>query len=256
MHSSTGCGMKIGIVSPYAINRKALCSWLSSFPEISVVVELDDIAGDLEPAKKSGLNLLLLDALTPTADLEMVSRMRRMLPQTKILLLSERVDEEFELRAIKAGAWGCLPKTAQPIMLAKALKSVEQGELWVSHRMASRLIEEFVQTQDKEKDSAALTQREWEVLSLVAQGYRNKEIGSRLFVSESTIKTHLYAIYQKLQVANRLEAVLYYYRYANRSNGTVPAGSAAVLPRAEQQGKPLPNLNQARPARVAAKLAL
>ncbi len=237
--------MKIGVVSPYAISREALCSWLSSLPDISVVVKLEDLVGDLESVKKSPPSLLLLDALTPTADLEMVSRIRKMLPQTKILLLCERVDEEFELRAIKAGARGCLSKSAQPIMLAKALKSVEQGELWVSHRMASQLIEEFVQMQDKEKDSAALTQREWEVLSLVAQGYRNKEIGSRLFVSESTIKTHLYAIYQKLQVANRLEAVLYYYRYSNRSHGTISAGSAAALPRAEQQRKALPNLNQA-----------
>ncbi len=237
--------MKIGVVSPYAISRKALCSWLSSFPEISVVVELEDIAGDLEPAKKLGLSPLLLDALTPTADLEMVSRMRKMLPQTRVLLVSDRVDEEFELRAIKAGARGCLPKTAQPIMLVRGLKCVEQGELWVNNRMASRLIDEFVHIQDKEKDSTALTQREWQVLSLVSQGYRNKEIGSRLFVSESTIKTHLYAIYQNLQVANRLEAVLYYYRYSNRSRGTVSAASAALLPQAEQEGKALPNPNQA-----------
>jgi DNA-binding NarL/FixJ family response regulator len=237
--------MKIGIVSPYPISRRALCSWLSSLPDTSVVVELDDLVGDLETIKKSLPSLLLLYALAPSADLDAVSRVRKMLPQTKILILSDRVDEEFELRAIKAGAWGCLSKTSQPIMLEKALRSVEQGELWVSHRMASRLIEDFVRTQDKEKDPAALTRREWEVLSLAAQGYRNKEIGSRLFVSESTIKTHLYAIYQKLQVANRLEAVLYYYRYSNRGSNGLSARSATVLPQAEQEGKVLPKLNRA-----------
>ena len=248
--------MKIGVVSPYAISRKALCSWLSSFPEIGAVVELQDLVGDLESLRKSPPSLLLLDALTPSADLEVVSRMRKMLPQTKILLLSERVEQEFELRAIKAGAWGCLSKTSQPQMLQKALKSVEQGELWVSHRMASLLIEDFVRMQDKEKDSAALTQREWEVLSLVAQGYRNKEIGSRLFVSESTIKTHLYAIYQKLQVANRLEAALYYYRYSNRGPKSPPAGPSAVFPQAEQEAKAFATSTRPRPPRVADKLGV
>ena len=103
--------MKIGVVSPYAISRKGLCFWLSSFPEISVVVQVEDLVAGLESVKKSGPSLLLLDALTPSADLEVVSRLRKMLPPTKILLLSDRVDEEFELRAIKAGAWGCLSKT-------------------------------------------------------------------------------------------------------------------------------------------------
>jgi len=120
--------------------------------------------------------------------------------------------ETFEIRALKAGAWGCVSMTASPEILTKALKDVGDGEMWVSRRLATRILGNVVRWHEAAaSDMTGLTPREWEILAHVAHGYRNKEIASRLIVSENTIKAHLAAIFRKLQVDTRLGAALHYF---------------------------------------------
>jgi DNA-binding NarL/FixJ family response regulator len=220
--------MRVCIISPYAISRKGLCALLGSLPQVTVVLDLNSALDQVERIQKMEPAVLLFDTLNPGVDLEVIGRTQKLLPRMKILLLTDHVDEELELRAIKAGACGCVSKRDDPQFLAKALAVVAQGEIWISQRSSSRIIGEFVRSRDKENNKNGtneLSRRELEVLGLVAQGYRNKQIADRLFVCESTIKTHLYTLYKKLQISTRLEAVLYYY---HRSDGVAGPARAAV----------------------------
>ena len=174
--------------------------------------------------------ILLFDSLNPAADLENLVRTRRVLPDVKSLLLTARVDDELEFRAIKAGAQGCISREADPEALTKALETLSRGDFWVSHRMASRIIGEFVRTReraDRAPDRNELSRREWQILGLVAQGLRNKHIAHQLFVSESTVKTHLYSIFRKLEIGSRLEATLYYYQRLKSGAGDASAPPAS-----------------------------
>ncbi len=212
-----GTAVNIGVVSPWTLTRKGLCALLAPIKEARVVLDVDSALENFELIQKSRPDILLLDILSPASDLEIVSQVRKLFPETRIILLVDDADEEFQLRAIRAGARGCVSKRSEPQVLVKSLKVVGQGEIWVSHHMASRIIGEFMRFQDAgQAEPSDLTQREWEILALVANGCRNKEIASRLFISENTIKTHLYAIYKKLQVSNRLGAALYYFHQARQ----------------------------------------
>ena len=230
--------MRVGVSSPHLISRKGLCALLGALPQVSVVLDVPSPLDDIERIEKADPAVLLVDAPSP-ADLELVAHATRLLPRARVLLLTDQVDQEFELRAVKAGARGCFSKADAPELLAKALGVVAGGDLWITHRTGSRIIGEFVRSRDKKSSknrSRDLSRREWEILSLVAQGYRNKQIGQRLFVCESTIKSHLYAMYKKLEITSRLEAVLYYYHHLNRQ--TAPAGSAAPASLSENTTPP------------------
>jgi DNA-binding NarL/FixJ family response regulator len=223
--------MKLAIVSPLSISRKALCALLAPVPQLNVVIDVDNPLENFENIQKTAPSVLLFDTLNPAADLEIIVRTQKLLPQVKILVLAARVDEDLELRAIKAGARGCISKGSDPQLLAKALTLVDRGEVWISHRMASRIIGEFVESGKKASEgtrSGELSRREWEILALVAQGFRNKEIARRLFICESTTKTHLYAIYKKLEISSRLEAIIYYFHVLGEGIEMPPAQVASL----------------------------
>lgn len=213
----------VGMVSPHVVIRKALSALLSCAEDLRVTLDVDSALESLELIQKAQPEILLLDILDHARDLETVSRLRTLLPETKVLLLSDSTDEEFQVRAIRAGAQGCVSKRAELAVLERALRLVGNGEFWVSHQVAARIIGKLMVGQHAEDESAGdLSQREWEILALVAQGYRNKEIASRLFISENTIKSHLGTIYRKLHVSTRLEAALHYFHDATRT-GNRPA---------------------------------
>jgi DNA-binding NarL/FixJ family response regulator len=246
--------MTVAVVSPHSITRKALCALLRSIPQVTVVLDVDNALEHFESLQKMHPGVLLFDALNPAADLETVVRTRKVIPEVRILVLAAGVDEEFELRTIRAGARGCVSRGADPQVLAKALAMVERDEVWVSQRIASRIIGEFVRSRDgrgKGSNSAELSRREWEILALVAQGFRNKNIAHHLFVSESTVKTHLYAIYKKLEINSRLEATLYYYQHLKGDADSASPVQAPPLSESSPERRPLPPAGRS-PRRVAA----
>lgn len=219
--------MNIGVVSPYVLTRKALCALLAPAGDFCVVMDVDDALADFEVIRKSRPDILIIEVLSPTSELATVSRLREQLPDVKILLISDAADEEFQIRAIRAGAQGCVSKRSDPLVLERALKIVGQGEVWLGHQVVTRLIGRLMRSHDREEGgTGGLTQREWEILGLVANGYRNKEIANRLFLSENTVKTHLYTIYRKLQVSTRLGAALHYFQRVKE--GTDPARAVTV----------------------------
>jgi DNA-binding NarL/FixJ family response regulator len=218
--------MKVGVISPYGLTRKGICCLLTSSSNCVPVLDLPSVPQDLDIVRKAQPDVLLYQTNGDGSGLEVVSQLHKDLPKIKILLILDNADEETELLALKAGAFGCLSRSIDPDTLLKALSVAGRGELWVSHHVATRAILKLVQAESTNgTNSKELTGREWEILSRLARGFRNKEIANALSVSENTVKTHLGIIYRKINVDCRLAATLYYFRHA-KSNGEVPHQSA------------------------------
>ncbi len=215
--------MRVGIVSPFSLTRESLVSLLNTDKSLQVT-KVETLDGNLDPIRKMSLAVLLMETSTSFVDQRMISRLRELAPETKVLLLMDEVNEQAEYQALLSGARGCLSRASSPATLFKALRTVAQGELWVSHRAATRVLDERASLHSIGCDrSHELTEREFEILGLLAEGYTNKRLAAHLCVAENTIKTHLHSIFQKLAVQTRLDASLYYFRRFGR-NGSSTGG--------------------------------
>lgn len=206
---------RVGISCPSRVIRSALALLVESSEGIHVVLETAGALQSFDRALKADPDLMVIDTREPGFDLRCLSQFQKVLPKVKVVLLTDRADENFQLDAIRAGAWGCVSADSPPEDVARALKVVHAGELWASHRVLTQLIGKYVRRRPGEEETSKnLSRREWEILALVASGCRNKEIAGRLCVSENTVKTHLNAIFRKLNVKSRLAASLYYFQQA------------------------------------------
>jgi two-component system nitrate/nitrite response regulator NarL len=164
-------------------------------------------------------SVLLLDlALLPPEGIESISAIQRLSPSTKIILLRSVCDEKETIRALKSGAKGLCHKDIEPSMLKKAIEVVQKGEVWVGRKIISHLLSEVVSlTESREKDPPNpsevcldyLTPREFQIARMVGNGAHNKEIARRLNITERTVKAHLTAIFNKLQIPDRLRLGLF-----------------------------------------------
>jgi DNA-binding NarL/FixJ family response regulator len=214
--------MRLAVISRLSLSRKGLCALLASSKHCSIVLELATVPEDLNVLHKAQAEVLLFHASGDDAEFETVSRIRDFLPEIKVLLFLDTADEETEVRAIQAGGRGCVLNASDLDTLVKAILAVGRGEIWVSRRVASRLITKLLQSEAPDGLSTdGLTPQEWKVLGFLATGSRNKEIANRLSVSENTVKAHLYSIYRKIHADCRLAATLYYFQHVD-SDGKHP----------------------------------
>jgi len=210
--------MRLGVISRFVLTRRGLCALLGSNKNHSIVLELPGIPDDIDVLRKAQPEVLLYHPAGGNSDFEAVSRLRNLAPEINVLLFLDSADEEAEFQAVRAGGRGCISSATDLDMLLKAVGAVAKGELWVSRRGASRLIERLAQPDAHNGEtSSGLTPQEWKVLALLAAGSRNKEIANRLSVSENTVKTHLYTIYRKINVDCRLAATLYYFQHVDQN---------------------------------------
>ena len=159
-------------------------------------------------------DVVLLDVRMPgNTGIEACSAIKEKLPNTKILILTASDDEADLFAAIKAGASGYLLKDLPTEQIAEAVRMAHSGQSMIPPHMASQLIAEFSRLSNEppkeEAPGPRLTDRELEVLALVARGKANKEIATQLFISENTVKNHVRNILEKLQLHSRVEAALY-----------------------------------------------
>jgi DNA-binding NarL/FixJ family response regulator len=218
--------MRLGVISRLSLCRKGLCALLASSKNCSIVLELPNVPEDVEILRRAQPDVLLFQTGSHSSEFAVVSRLRNLAPEIKVLLILDTSDEEAEIEAIRAGGRGCVSNASDLETLLKAIGAAVQGEIWVSRRVASRLISKLLDSGTLDSlNTSGLTPQEWKVLGLLATGSRNKEIAQRLSVSENTVKTHLYTIYRKINVDCRLAATLYYFQHA-RSNGKCSPQSA------------------------------
>jgi DNA-binding NarL/FixJ family response regulator len=207
--------IKVLIVDDHALFRRGLQMVLEGETDIEVVGEASDGHEALEKAEETAPDVVLMDVRMPKrSGIEATRSIKDTLPSTRILMLTIS-DEEADLYdAIKAGASGYLLKEISIEEVANAVRSVHAGQSLISPSMASKLLNEFTSLAKRAEERQSvptprLTERELEVLKLVAQGMSNREIATELYISENTVKNHVRNILEKLHLHSRMEAVIY-----------------------------------------------
>jgi len=207
--------LKILIVDDHALFRRGIQMVLEQEEGIEVVGEATDGQEAVEKAEELMPDVVLMDVRMPKrSGIEATSAIKEAIPHAKILMLTVSDEEEDLYEAIKAGASGYLLKEISTEDVADAIRSVWTGQSRISPAMASKLLNEFqaMSKRAEERESVhtpRLTDREMEVLRLVAKGMNNRDIAKELFISENTVKNHVRNILEKLQLHSRMEAVVY-----------------------------------------------
>jgi NarL family two-component system response regulator LiaR len=198
--------IRILLVDDHTVVRKGLRTFLSYDPDLEVVGEAADGAQALRLARELLPDVVLMDLLMPGMDgIAATEAIRRELPDTEVLALTSVLEDASVVGAVRAGAIGYLLKDTQAEALCQAIKAAAAGQVQLTPKAAARLMQAVSTPESPE----ALTERETEVLRLIAQGYSNKQIAGSLNNSEKTIKTHVTRILSKLGVQSRTQATLY-----------------------------------------------
>jgi DNA-binding NarL/FixJ family response regulator len=210
-----GEAIRVLIVDDHALFRRGLTQVLQSEDGIEVVGEGEDGEDAIRQAEELAPDVVLMDVHMPrTSGIEATRRLAEARPATRVLMLTVSDEENDLYEAIKAGATGYLLKEISIEEVADAVRAVMQGQTLISPSMASKLIQEFNSLARRAEERQAvpaprLTDRELEVLKLVARGHTNKDIGEQLYISENTVKNHVRNILEKLHLHSRMEAVIY-----------------------------------------------
>ena len=209
--------MKLGIISSRALIRRALSVFLTSTGAALVVMEGSNLRECLDEVKRSQSEILIVDLCgRGLKDLPDLSRLGLAL-KVVVLLDDDDIDSESYARAFELGVWGCLTTRQSPAVLQGVISAVARGERWIPKAVADGVGSEVVAKDNLAVDAPReLTPREWEVLGLIANGFRNKEISSRLTICEETAKSHVKSIYRKLKIKRRSEAMVRYFDYVHR----------------------------------------
>ena len=206
--------IRVLIADDHALFRRGLGLVLGGEPDIEIVGEAEDGIAAVEQASDLSPDVVLLDVRMPGATgIEAARRIRSAMPNVKILMLTVSEDEDDLFASIRAGANAYLLKEVAIEEVPDAVRAVFRGNSLVSPSMASKLFVEFNvlsrRVEDQHGNAPRLTDRELEVLRLVAKGMSNREIAAELVIAENTVKNHIRNILEKLQLRSRMEAAMY-----------------------------------------------
>jgi NarL family two-component system response regulator LiaR len=203
--------IRILVADDHAIVREGLRALIGAKPDMELVGEAADGVEAVLKARSLQPDVILLDLVMPRKDgIEAIGEIKRENPKARILVLTSFAEDDKVFPAIQAGALGYLLKDSSPQELLRAVREVYRGESSLHPAIARKLIGELNRPPENlPPTEEPLTEREVEVLSLVAQGLSNQEIAEKLVVSERTVRTHVSNILGKLHLANRTQAALY-----------------------------------------------
>lgn len=216
--------IRLLIVDDHTIVRKGIRALLATETDIEVVGEAANGREAIEQTSKLRPDVILVDLMMPEIDgIEAVRRITADYADTRILVLTSFATDDKVFPAIKAGALGYLLKDSAPDALITAIRQVYQGESSIHPKIARKLLKEISKPLEHAPTPDPLTQREVDVLKLIATGLSNQEIANSLTVSEATVRTHVSHILSKLHLASRTQAALYALREGLTS---LPGGEA------------------------------
>jgi DNA-binding NarL/FixJ family response regulator len=211
--------IRIVIVDDSSLFRDGLSNLISAQPDLQVLSAADTAQLATEQIRASRPDIVLLGwgASSPNSQKIFHSIQEAKLPTRVIMLINEDAKEDF-VEAVKQGCCGIVPKQTSTELLLKSIRKVHAGEFWLDRLTTAEVIRKLAKKSSSNApssrlgvrdQSSALSQREREIVVLVAQGFKNKEMAERMFISEQTVKNHLHNIFDKLGVSDRLELALY-----------------------------------------------
>jgi two-component system, NarL family, nitrate/nitrite response regulator NarL len=204
--------IRILVADDHLIFREGLRKLLDSEEGLEIVGEADNGNECVKLIAKLKPDILLLDLRMPEKDgLAVLEEVNFDSLPTRVIVLTAAEDDRDVVRAMRLGARGIVLKQSASDLLVKSIYKVYGGEIWLDNHMTAEVMKAFTKSADSgpRREKPLLSDREKEIVQLVAQGYRNKEIGEKLFISEQTVKNHLHNIFDKLGVSDRLELALY-----------------------------------------------
>jgi two-component system response regulator NreC len=205
--------IRVLVADDHTIVRDGICALLGLAADIEVVGEATDGREALEKVKELAPDVVLMDVAMPImGGLEATRRIRKDFPQTKVLALTQYADKEYVFPVIQAGANGFISKAAASLELTMGIRSVHRGESFLSPAVARLLVEDYQQGGNSRSETDPydqLTDRERDVLKLIAEGYTTQEIADTLVISRKTVEGHRTSLMGKLDIHNRIDLVKY-----------------------------------------------
>lgn len=203
-----GVTSRILIADDHTVVRQGLTLILNAEPDFKVVGEASNGLEVVEMARRLQPDIILMDLQMPKQNgVEAIRLLKEEFPRIKIIILTTFDSDEYIFEGIRAGAKGYLLKDVPKEELCRSIRLVNQGQSMVQPNITARLFDMLAQ--GKQKNEVALTERELDVLKLLARGERNKEIAARLCISESTVKGYVASIMQKCNVTDRTQAAMF-----------------------------------------------
>ena len=204
--------IRIVIADDHAMLRDGLRKILSLERDLEVIGEAQDGQQTVELVKELQPDILLLDLKMPVmSGLTALEQIHDRVKSTWVIVLTASEPEEEVVQAIRLGTAGVVGKQEGTELLLKSIRKVASGEIWLDSRLTAAVMRKFSgpAPPPREQAKSLLSGREREIVILVCQGFRNKEIAEKMFISEQTVKNHLHNIFDKLGVSDRLELALY-----------------------------------------------
>lgn len=208
--------IKVLIADDHALMRQGLKQILELENNIKIIAQASNGEETIEETLKHKPDVILLDINMPKLNgIEALRRMRSIGIQSKVIILTLHDDKEYLCETVNIGANGYVLKDADSDSLVKAINDVMDGKSYIQPSIANLLVSEIRSKEHKSADEMrieALTKREYEVLTLIAEGLNNKEIAGRLFISEKTVKNHVSSIFRKIEVSDRIQAAIFSFK--------------------------------------------
>lgn len=202
--------IKVFLTDDHSIVRKGIRATVELIPDITVVGEAANGAEAVKGVAETNPDVVLMDLVMPVMDgIEAIRQIKENNPEVRILVLTTFAGEDKIFPAIKSGALGYQLKDSGPEELVRSIRQVYSGESSLHPIIARKVLEELTQQSEKPPTPNPLTQRELEVLRLVAQGKENPEIAEMLVISNATVRTHVSNVMSKLHLASRTQVALY-----------------------------------------------
>lgn len=212
----TATRIRVVLADDHPIVRDGLRKLLSLEDDIEIVGEASDGREVLQVVQQTEPDVVILDLRMPNLDgLSALQALQQMNKRAKVIVLTASEDKNEFVQAMKFGCSGIVLKQTAPELIVKSIRKVNAGEIWLDSHTTAAVMRQFAAPGDviggtaKGRERSPLSAREREIVSLVAQGYKNKEMAEKMFISEQTVKNHLHNIFDKLGVSDRLELALY-----------------------------------------------